>query len=146
MIGKTLTRLVPLTIAASVLAATVPFTSIARGDASEQQTARQVVARTPADWQAVWKAHSPAGKLPQVDMTSNMVVGVFLGTKPSAGYSVEVVDVKTDGNAMIVEYVSRGPKPGMMAAQILTQPFHLVSVPQHADPVRFVEVPDTAQK
>jgi hypothetical protein len=29
-----------------------------------------------------------------------------------------------------------------MSAQILTEPFHLVSVPKHAGTVRFVHVPD----
>jgi archaellin len=143
MIGtKTAAGLIAFVVVASVCAAVMPFTSVAKGDQSEQQTARQVVARSATDWQAVWKAHSPTEKVPAVDLTTHMVVGVFVGTRPSAGYSVEITGVKTEGTAMIVEYVERRPKPGMIAAQILTQPFHLVSVEQHADPVRFVQVPD----
>jgi hypothetical protein len=121
-------------------AAEVPFTSIARGQVSAQESPRQVVARTPAEWQVEWNNHSPAEKLPVVDFARNMVVGVFLGTQPSAGYNVEIVGVKTDGDALVVEYVRRQPGRGQMAAQILTQPFHLVSVPRHEGTVRFVAV------
>ena len=134
----------PYLLAAAALAANVSFTSIARGDASDQETARQVTVRTLTDWQAVWKAHSPTEKLPVVDFSTSMVVGVFLGTKPSDGYEVEIVGVHTDGDALVVEYAQRQPKRGAMSAQILTQPYHLVAVPKHADPVRFVQVPDPA--
>jgi hypothetical protein len=42
---------------------------------------------------------------------------------------------------LLVEYVQRQPGRGTMVAQILTEPFHLVSVPAQAGPVRFVQVP-----
>jgi protease stability complex PrcB-like protein len=129
---------------ALVMTATVSFTSIAKGEVSDQETARQAVARTPAEWQALWNDHAPAGKLPAVDFASSMVVGVFLGTQPSTGYAVEIVAVTTDGDALVVEYAERQPKRDMMAAQVLTQPFHLVAVPKHAGPVRFVRVSDPA--
>jgi hypothetical protein len=134
----------PYILAAAALAANVSFTTIAKGDASDQETARQATARTLADWQALWKAHSPNEKLPVVDFATKMVVGVFLGTKPSNGYEVEITGVRTDADALVVEYVQRQPKRGAMTAQILTQPYHLIAVPRHADPVKFVQVPDPA--
>lgn len=129
---------------AAAVGAGIPFTTVAKGDASEQETVRQATARTPAEWQALWKDHSLSGKLPSVDFTSNMVVGVFLGEKPSTGYEVEIVGARLDGETLVVEYVQRQPRRGMMAAQILTEPFHLVALPRHAGPVRFVQVPDPA--
>jgi hypothetical protein len=127
---------------ALALAANVSFTSIAKGDISDQETARQAVARTPAEWQALWKDHAPADKLPAVDFATRMVVGVFLGTQPSSGYEVEIVGVRTDGDALVVEYTRRQPSRDMMTAQILTQPFHLVAVTKHPGPIRFVQVAD----
>jgi hypothetical protein len=125
-----------------LLVASLPFTSIAKGSMSEQDTPRQAVARTPAEWQALWKDASTSGPLPVVDFASRMVVGVFLGVEPSTGYEVEIVGVKTDGDALVVEYVQHQPGRDMMTAQMITQPFHLVAVPRHADPVRFVRVAD----
>jgi hypothetical protein len=129
----------------TVVAAQMTLTNIAKGDASGQQTSRQVTVRTPAEWQALWKEHEPEAKIPVVDFTSKMVVGIFLGSKPSAGYEVEIVNVRTQEKDLIVEYVQKQPGRGTLAAQILTAPFHLVAVPKHAGPVRFIHVPDTGR-
>ena len=120
------------------LAGEASFTTVARGTASGQESARQVTVRTEAEWRALWKAHAPAQKLPAVDFSTNMVVGLFLGTQPSAGIEVEITAVRPEPDALVVEYVERRPGQGMMAAQILTEPFHLVSVPKREGPVRFV--------
>lgn len=127
-------------LVAAALAQGASFTTVAKGDASNQLTARQVAIRTMAEWQALWKNHAPAEKPPAVDFSSMMVVGVFLGSRPSTGYQTEIVAVRREGEALIVNYVERRPGPGTLAAQILTEPFHLVAVPQHAGPVRFMQI------
>ena len=126
-------------LATALFAQTVPatFTTIAKGDVSGQQTARQVTVRTAAEWAALWNDHAPTEKAPAVDFSKNMVVGVFLGSKPSAGHEVEILAVRPMGADLVVEYTQKQPARGTMAAQILTEPFHLVSVPAHAGPVRF---------
>jgi hypothetical protein len=116
------------------------MTNIAKGDMSGVQVAREVVVRTPAEWKALWTDHSPVEKLPVVDHTQTMVVGIFLGTKPSAGHEVEIVGTRMQGDELIVEYIRRQPGRGTMAAQMLTSPYHLVAVTKHAGNVRFVEV------
>jgi hypothetical protein len=126
---------------ASAQATQPSLTSIAKGDVSGQQTAKQVTVRTAAEWKALWKDHAPTEKMPSVDFAKNMVVGIFLGTKPSAGNEVEIVGVRTHEQDLIVEYVQKQPGRGTMAAQILTEPYHLVSVPKHAGTVRFIQVP-----
>ena len=131
-----------MTIASAQMPA---FTTVAKGDASGQQEARQVTIRTAAEWTALWKDHSPAEKMPAVDFAKNMVVGIFLGSKPSTGHEVEIVGVRTEGKDVIVEYVQKQPGRGTMAAQILTEPYHLVSIPRHTGPVRFTQVPGTAK-
>lgn len=130
-----------LAAAAALSAQTPSFTNIAKGDSSGQQLAKQVTVRTAGEWKALWKDHAPTEKMPAVDFAKDMVVGIFLGTKPSAGHEVEIVGVRPEGKDLIVEYVQKQPAPGTMAAQILTEPFHLVSVPKHAGTVRFMHVP-----
>ncbi len=126
---------------ATMSAQTPSFTNLAKGDSSEQQLAKQVTVRTAAEWKALWKDHAPTEKMPAVDFAKDMVVGIFLGTKPSAGHEVEIVGVRPEGKDLIVEYVQKQPAPGTMAAQILTEPFHLVAVPKHTGTVRFMHVP-----
>src|SRR5829696_5337159 len=64
------------------------FTTIAKGDASGQQEAKQVLIRTDAEWKALWKDHSATEKMPSVDFAKSMVVGIFLGSKPSTGHAL----------------------------------------------------------
>ena len=127
-------------IVALALAANVSFTTVARGSASGQVTPRQVTIQNADEWSALWKAHAPARPLPAVDFSVQMVVGVFLGSRPTAGFDVEIVSVRTEDTALVVEYVERRPGRDMIAAQVLTEPFHLVAVPKHQGPVRFVRI------
>lgn len=136
------TKVAPYVLGIAILSAQPTFTSVAKGDMSGQQVAKQVIVRTPAEWKALWKDHSATEKMPAVDFAKSMVVGIFLGSKPSDGYDVEIVGVRTQEKDLIVEYVQKQPGRGTLAAQILTEPYHLVSVPQHAGTVRFIHVPD----
>jgi VWFA-related protein len=99
--------------------------------------AEQVVARTADEWQALWRRHAPGRPVPAVDFAKNMVVAVFLGSRPSGGYQVEITRVRSDGTALIVEWAERRPGPDQMAAQVITAPAHIVAVPRHAGDVRF---------
>ena len=128
---------------ATLVTAQLAVTTVARGDRSGQQIAKQVTVRTPSEWKALWKDHAPTESMPAVDFSKSMVVGVFLGTKPSAGHDVAILGVRHESKDLIVEYVQKQPAPGTMTAQILTEPYHLVSVAKHAGPVRFVHVPET---
>lgn len=101
--------------------------------------AEQVVARTEAEWEALWKRHAPGRPAPSVDFARHMVVGVFLGSRPSGGYQVEITGARTDGQILIVTWAERTPPPGAMAAQVLTAPAHLVTVPRHQGDVRFTK-------
>ena len=136
------TKVAPYLLGVAIVCGQTTFTSLARGDMSGQQIAKEVTIRTPAEWKALWKDHSPTEKMPVVDFTKSMVVGIFLGSKPSAGYEVEIVGVRTQEKDLVVEYAQKQPGRGTMVAQILTEPYHLVVVPQHAGTVRFSQVPN----
>src|SRR5712691_3193554 len=75
--------------------------SIGRGQTSWVDSPRQVAARTPEEWAAVWRSHAPDRPLPGVDFSKDMVVAIFLGSRPSAGYSVEITGVKKTNGAVV---------------------------------------------
>lgn len=116
--------------------ALVSFTAIDRGEMSGVDAPRQVVIRTSEEWQTLWREHNAGKPAPSVDFSTSAVVGVFLGSRPTAGFQVEIVRVETDGGVAVIEYVERKPPPGAVVAQILTSPFHLVSL-RHDGEVRF---------
>src|SRR5207237_965961 len=61
----------------------------------------------------------------------------FAGEKPTAGYGIEIIGAigDMDGVRLIVEEHPLGP--GMLAAQVLTSPFHIVSFPRTEREVRW---------
>ena len=123
----------------AVVSTAVPFTTIAQSARSQIQESRQVVVRTAADWLTLWTTHDSA-PAPNVDFSRVIVVGVFLGTRPTAGFSVRITGVTARENSAVVEYVEGKPRPGAMTAQMLTSPFHLVTVPRSIETVEFKKV------
>lgn len=120
--------------------ATAEIETIVRDNMSNVEDARQVVARTPAEWAALWRLHAGDQTPPKIDLTTRTVVAVFLGSRPSAGYAVEVSGTKQAGKALIVEWREHVPKPGTLSAQVITSPSHLVSIPKFEGDITFRKV------
>src|SRR5688500_15387378 len=77
---------------------------IAADSMSNVEEARTAVASTEAEWSALWKSHASDKALPKVDFAKRSVVAVFLGTRPSAGYRVEIIGVRPEGGGVVVEW------------------------------------------
>jgi hypothetical protein len=121
--------------------AQMTFTTLAGGDASQIEEPRQAVARTQAEWTALWKAHGGGAKPPAVDLARSTVIGVFLGTRPTAGYTVEITRIEKRDTDLVVTYREGKPAPSEMVSQVLTAPFHIVRTDSHRGPVRFQRTP-----
>ena len=115
---------------AAILQATIPIRTIDRGVMSDMDDARQASARTVGEWSRLWTQHAGERTRPNVDFSKDVVVAVFMGTRPTAGFAVEIVGVRQDGPALVVSYTETRPSPGSVAAQVLTSPFHIVAVPR----------------
>ena len=73
----------------------------------------------------------PVAEAPAIDLTAVTVAAAFAGEKPSAGHSIDISAAdarRTRGVTLAVE--ERGPGRGMVAAAIITSPFHIVAVPR----------------
>jgi hypothetical protein len=108
---------------------------------SNVEELRTAVAWTAGEWAGLWRAH--AGMLtpaPAVDFAKRTVVGVFLGTRPTAGYAVEIVGTKQEGKTLIVEWREVRPKERMLLAQVLTSPAVIVSLPKFDGEIGFKKV------
>ena len=90
---------------AQVTPAVLLLVTVAQGTMSNIEEPRTVVVRATAARQALWKEHDPEHAVPAVDFAQSTVVGVFLGSRPSAGFAVEITGVKTERDRTIVEYV-----------------------------------------
>jgi len=95
------------------------------------------------DFSLLWNAHhariTPQPALPLVNFSKEMVIAVYAGTKSNAGYSITVEQVEDDGNLVTISYRERSPS-GMTAA-VMTQPFHLVTIPKTSKQIVFKRLP-----
>ncbi|OGS27525.1 MAG: hypothetical protein A2297_03445 [Elusimicrobia bacterium RIFOXYB2_FULL_48_7] len=93
---------------------------------------KSVVIRTQAEWQELWEAHtkniSPMPPLPDVDFTKCLVVAVFMGEQKSGGYGIQITDIQESEDNIFIEFTETVPAKGSVAAQQLTQPYHIIVV------------------
>ncbi len=102
--------------------------TIEKGDQSNIDDAKQVLVRTEAEWTRLWLQHNPDRPRPAVDFSKEMVVAVFMGSRPNAGFSTAIVSATAANGALVVRYKETMPGPGSVSAQILTFPYHLVAI------------------
>ena len=123
-------RMAIAAMVAAVLQTGLPMRSLDQGQESRIDVAKQVSARTVDDWDALWKQHGSGRTRPSVDFTKEVVAAVFLGSRPSAGFSVQIIGARQDGGALIVAYRETRPAPDALTAQVLTSPYHIVAIPK----------------
>jgi len=101
---------------------------------------KQIVARDKKSFDELWKQHQPQGNstAPTVDFKTCDVVAVFVGSKNTGGYSVEIGPIERKGKAATVQVTITKPGPGGMVIQAFTYPFAIVAVPKLPADVKFV--------
>ncbi len=103
------------------------FEVIAWGDQSGYVEETFLVARTEAEWTAIWERHSPvdmsSSPYPEIDFSENMVICAFMGRCPTAGYSVSIEEIWLELDHIRVELVSRSPRNQTLVAQVITYPY-----------------------
>ena len=112
-----------------------------RGQVSAQDERKRVVVRDSDSWQPLWHAMRgktvPMPDLPAIDFQKHMVIGAFMGTRPTGGFSVHITRV-VQNDKVVVTVREQGPAPGDMVTMALTSPYHVVVVPRSDKPVEFV--------
>ena len=103
-----------------------------KGDRSQIMSAREAVVRTAPEWDALWRAHLPTRQPAAVDFSKDMVVAVFLGSRPTPGYGVTIVSAVEEGGVLRVRYRETSPPADAIAAQVITFPYQIVAIQKSA--------------
>ena len=122
---------------------TPPLRSLDKGLQDGIESPRQVVARSRDELAALWRENAQRAAVPAVDFSKEMVVGVFMGTRPTAGFATEIVGYRLatpGGKDVIVEYRETVPGRDVIAAQVIVAPFHIVVIPRQTGTVTFQKV------
>ena len=134
-------KTIALMLAGLALQVASPLRALDKGDQTFVDDLRRVTARTATEWSALWRQHSPDREQPPVDFGREMVVAVFMGSRPTAGFNVEVVSAQVEGGVLVVGIRETRPPSDRVLAQVITSPYHLVAVPRHNGDVRFETLP-----
>lgn len=116
------------------------MTTIARGDLSRIGEPRTVIVRDREAWRALWREHAGSADPPAVEFDREMVVAVFAGERPTAGYRVEIVRLFERSGKVVVAYRDEPPPRDAVVAQVITQPFHLVRTSRSDLPLVFEKI------
>jgi len=116
------------------------LTTLAKGDSSEIVDAGHLIVRDQAAWRTLWSAHAGANaQPPDVDFTARTVAAAFAGERPTPGYGLEIVGTRQEGSSLAIIVAEVQPPRGMIAAQMIVTPFHIVSLPRYDGDVRFID-------
>ena len=87
-------------------------------------------------WQLVHGKDGTPGDLPE----GAMAVGVFLGQRPTGGYTVSFESVTLEDGQVIARYIETEPPSGAIVSQALTAPYAVRLVRASDAPVQFVRL------
>jgi hypothetical protein len=132
--------LLGIVLALAMQTAAPTFETVAVDAMSRVQAPEQAVARTETEWSALWSRHAGQKALPKINLQTHSVVAVFLGSRSSSGYSVEIMGTRQQNGALVVQWRERRPPADAMTAQIMTSPAAIALVPKFAGEIRFEKV------
>ncbi|RSZ57197.1 hypothetical protein EJB06_21000 [Massilia atriviolacea] len=121
----------------------VDFKTIASDRFSGVATARNVVVRDQAAFDALWAEHSairiPAPAAPKVDFKTEMVIALF-GGNDSACASFGVRRAVAVDDRLVVYYERKDPDPAMACIAVVANPMQMIVVPRVDAAVDFVKI------
>ena len=110
------------------------FRPLLHGNQSGIASTSVLVARDETQWRALWSQHSaralPPPEAPAVDFAKDMVVCVCIGNRPTAGWSVKVERAVKEHDTLWLDVREKAPAEDALVAQMLTNPFEMVLLPQ----------------
>lgn len=100
--------------------------------------------RFTSTWNLINSIMTPQPAQPSLNFGSETVVTIFLGQKPTGGYSLTLAGIKATRDALTVSVKVGAPRPGLIVTQSLTSPYLSLAVPGVFSSVQVVNA-DTGQ-
>jgi hypothetical protein len=73
-----------------------------------------------------------------IDLREHTVIAIFMGYRPTAGYSVEVIDIKEENQKMIITANLKQPGKNCINLQVTTNPYQIVSIKKTNLPIEII--------
>lgn len=110
--------------------------SVAQGRSlSEGSTEASIVLATGPDTLGALVGAGDPQQVAAVDLTSDVLVGLFVGRRPRGGYGVTIEKVVPTATGACVIARLTAPSPGSDAIDVETYPYHVIAVPRDQVPL-----------
>lgn len=114
-------------------------TLIAEGTRSAIEAPRQTIIKDKAAFAALWAEHSahenPAPTMPRVNFAADTLVAVFAGNQPTGGHAIALAGLDKTHGGWELRLSLISPGPDCMTTQAMTQPWMMIRIPGHDQPV-----------
>lgn len=114
-----------------------------QGTVSGIQSAQLIVVRGINVFTELWSDHAsgftPQPEQPAVAFGDRMVIAVFAGERPTAGYSITIEDIRENDEFIAVDVEIMTPGRGCNVQQVITQPHHMVVLDDSDKTVNFIQ-------
>lgn len=80
-------------------------------------------------WQELHAHTLPVPPLPEIDLSDQAVVCVYMGTQNSGGFSIRITSVSVHQNIAYISVVTTSPGEGCMTTSALTSPYVMATIP-----------------
>jgi len=108
----------------------VEFGTIAQGYYCGHNESGNYVIRDENEWGNLWdivySTTTPKPSLPEIDFSQYMVTAVFIGTKPTGGYNIEIIKIEEINTIFEIHIEEKSPDPDSIVTDALTQPFYII--------------------
>lgn len=108
------------------------LTNLAGGSYCGIDNNMEIVIKSDEEWKYLWeRVHRkmvPEPPLPEVDFSAETVLAVFMGTRSTGGYSIEISHLTMNNGKITAIVKTRSPQPGDMVTMALSQPYHIIKI------------------
>jgi hypothetical protein len=112
----------------------IPFETVLQGTHSGISDPMHKLIRSEKEWKELWAKHTrgstPVPPAPKIDFSKKDLIMVVAGTRSNSGYGLTIEKVEEGEKKLIIHVKESKPAPDAITLQVLTQPFHFVTIPK----------------
>jgi hypothetical protein len=118
----------------------ISFKEILSGSNSNIFKASNMIIRSQDELETIYtsinKTILPKHDIPKIDFTKEIVIGLFMGSRNSSGYAIEIDKVQSEKEQTSI-YIKKTSPSGMVTS-VMTQPFYLAKMDKPNTPIKFI--------
>lgn len=125
------------------------FTSLSKGslfgDGAEGFKKENIVISSKEEWVSFLSKMDTTNKVSKtfkdaIDFSKEMILVSMDKVRNSGGFSVEIMEVVYEDDAIFVKVKTKGPTPKDMVVTAIMQPYHIVKINKTKKEIKFLEL------